>query len=402
MATGRPIAPVAAARGPSDDEATPPPLEIRFEGTGWAYARIWVTNALLVLLTLGLGYPWARLRTLRYFCSNTFIGNGKQQWHPLVFDASARRMLPGHMLVLALVATYLIGSDPLGPLTTALFVGMALLLPVLLRSSLRFRFGNLRWRGLTFAFDGSLGQAYVACWPLLAAMLGLPFAMHTFGSYADHETPVPIYSFWIVLTVAVMLSMLAVRYWRLPCYQLRHLRFGKLATRLELARHDFRRFRLRAVLTLVLYVTVCLMLTLDLTRGSRPDDDARVDAVVSVVSSCLLISVLAWRVSLAPWLVAQAQNLFITNTSDVSARLTLRSCLPPERFATLSAGCGLLTLATLGLFWPFAAVRLVRLRLEAISIETRVDVTELRASSADRGAGSGEFAASIFHLGGVV
>lgn len=233
MATGRPIAPVAAARGPSDDEATPPPLEIRFEGTGWAYARIWVTNALLVLLTLGLGYPsWARLRTLRYFCSNTLIGNATLQYHPLVFDASARRMLPGHLLVLVFLATYLIGSDPLGPLTTALFVGMAQLLPVLVRSSLRFRFGNLRWRGLAFTFDSSLGQACVACWPLLAAMLGLPFALRTFGSQADHETPVPIYGFWIVLTFAVMLSMRAVRYWRLPCYELRHLRFGNLATRL--------------------------------------------------------------------------------------------------------------------------------------------------------------------------
>lgn len=162
------------------------------------------------------------------------------------------------------------------------------------------------------------------------------------------------------------------------------------------------RLRLRAILTLVLYVIVCLMLTLDLTRGSRPDDDARVDAIVSVVSSCLLLSVLAWRVSLAPWLVAQAQNLFVTNISDESGRLILRSCLPPKRFAPLSAGYGLLTLAPLGLFWPFAAVRLVRLRLEAISIETCMDIAELRAASADRGARSGEFAASIFHLGGVV
>ncbi|MFT6387486.1 MAG: hypothetical protein ACJAUP_000857 [Cellvibrionaceae bacterium] len=40
---------------------------LRFEGKGFEYFKIWMVNILLTIVTLGLYYPWAKVRHLRYF-----------------------------------------------------------------------------------------------------------------------------------------------------------------------------------------------------------------------------------------------------------------------------------------------------------------------------------------------
>ena len=42
-------------------------LRLEFTGSGSEYFRIWIVNLLLTLVTLGLYYPWAKVRRLRYF-----------------------------------------------------------------------------------------------------------------------------------------------------------------------------------------------------------------------------------------------------------------------------------------------------------------------------------------------
>jgi uncharacterized membrane protein YjgN (DUF898 family) len=46
-------------------------LRIVFTGSGSEYFRIWIVNLLLMMLTLGLYYPWAKKRRLRHFHGNT-------------------------------------------------------------------------------------------------------------------------------------------------------------------------------------------------------------------------------------------------------------------------------------------------------------------------------------------
>ena len=76
-------------------------LPITFTGSGSEYFRIWIVNLLLTLVTLGLYYPWAKVRKLRYFYGNTLVGG-----HPLDFHGQPKRMLRGFLLVGVLVAIY--------------------------------------------------------------------------------------------------------------------------------------------------------------------------------------------------------------------------------------------------------------------------------------------------------
>ena len=54
---------------------------------------------------------------------------------------------------------------------------------------------------------------------------------------------------------------------------------------------------------------------------------------------------------------------------------------------------------TLGLYWPFAAVALARMRLEAVSLTTRVDPGSLiDASRAHEGEAAGDAAGDLLGL----
>lgn len=67
------------------DQAHHVPIE--FTGSGSEYFRIWIVNLLLTLVTLGIYYPWAKVRRLRYFYGNTLVA-GHALW---TFTASPRR-----------------------------------------------------------------------------------------------------------------------------------------------------------------------------------------------------------------------------------------------------------------------------------------------------------------------
>src|SRR5450830_737831 len=76
-------------------------LRIKFTGSGSEYFRIWIVNVLLMLVTLGLYFPWAKVRRLRYFSGNTLIDG-----EPLGFHGDPKKMFKGFALVGVLFALY--------------------------------------------------------------------------------------------------------------------------------------------------------------------------------------------------------------------------------------------------------------------------------------------------------
>ncbi|OYZ81700.1 MAG: hypothetical protein B7Y03_12095 [Polaromonas sp. 24-62-144] len=77
---GAPAAParpalVAVARvRPADPASAAPGIDrhrVSFTGSGGDYFRLWLSNLLLTLVTLGIYTPWARRRRIQYFFRNT-------------------------------------------------------------------------------------------------------------------------------------------------------------------------------------------------------------------------------------------------------------------------------------------------------------------------------------------
>ncbi|MFM2111485.1 MAG: hypothetical protein RLZZ271_145, partial [Pseudomonadota bacterium] len=96
---------------------------LRFTASGSEYLRIWVVNLLLIIITLGIYYPWAKARRIRYFCNNTEL-----QGHSFDFHGEPIKMLKGSVLALIFFLALTKGSEmsPLAGAVAALaFVALA-------------------------------------------------------------------------------------------------------------------------------------------------------------------------------------------------------------------------------------------------------------------------------------
>ena len=67
---------------------------VTFTGSGGDYFKLWLSNLLLTIVTLGIYTPWARRRRVQYFFRNTEVGPD-----PLDFTASSRSMVTSFILV---------------------------------------------------------------------------------------------------------------------------------------------------------------------------------------------------------------------------------------------------------------------------------------------------------------
>ena len=90
-------------------------LPVNFTGTAREYFGIWIVNILLTIVTLGLYFPWAKVRTMRYFYGNTQLDDS-----PFDYLASPKAILKGWLIALAIFIAYTVITK-LVPITGPLF-----------------------------------------------------------------------------------------------------------------------------------------------------------------------------------------------------------------------------------------------------------------------------------------
>ncbi len=74
---------------------------LQFNGSGAEYFKIWIVNILLVLVTLGLYYPWAKVRNKRCFYANTSLEGSYFEYH-----ATGKQLFMGYLIAMALLIAY--------------------------------------------------------------------------------------------------------------------------------------------------------------------------------------------------------------------------------------------------------------------------------------------------------
>jgi len=369
-------------------------LSIRFTGSGSEYFRIWIVNLLLLLLTLGIYYPWAKVRRLRYFHGNTLV-DGK----PLDFHGKPIKMLKGYLLVGVLFALYSAAGNFSAVAGLLAFVIVMALWPALLKSSMQFRLANTSWRGMRFRFQGTLPAVYRAVLPMfipglviLAALVGV----------ADPDKPPS----WYVLTAGAVLlvSVLVMPWllWNLKQFQHNNYALASLTTKFKATPGSFYRLFLKTLGVMVLAVVLASLLAGALAAGLvviGATGGVRGGKIAGLLGALLgaLAGVLAVLIVVRPYLTARLQNLVWTRTGNASLRFL--SELRFRRLLGLTLKNWLLVILTLGLYWPFAAVALARMRLEAVTVKTRVSpdtlVNQMRGHEGDA---AGDAAGDLFGL----
>jgi len=143
------------------DSTTDFPLQ--FNGKSGEFFKIWIVNIVLSILTLGIYSAWAKVRTRRYFYSNTLLMNS-----PFDYLAEPIKILKGRIIAFAILIIYSISPSISPVLQGGLLVLFVPLLPFIIVKALNFNAYNTAYHNIRFNFKGRYLQA-------LWVFIGLPF-----------------------------------------------------------------------------------------------------------------------------------------------------------------------------------------------------------------------------------
>ncbi len=338
---------------------------LEFRGSGGEYFRIWIVNLALTIATLGIYSAWAKVRTMRYFRGNTFLAG-----HPFDYHASAFRILIGRIIAVSVLLGYGVTArlQPLAAIPWAIF--FLFITPWLLVSSLRFNARNTSYRSVRFNFVGTLGGAarvYIL-WPFLSLLFTLFITWplvhrardyyfvnnHTFGGKRFHTR----FSGWRIFEI----YLLAIGLYLLMA---------------------------GAIVALIVAAAVPNKL---FTAGSTPTPSE----IVVVVGAYLVFFFMLTTVQV--FVHAMTMNLALNNAT-LDNRHELRSRLGALRLSWIVVTNAILTLITLGLFYPWASVRLARYETSRFSVLAASDLDEFTSEAIATQGAIGEEIATFFDLG---
>lgn len=129
--------------------------KLRYKGNGADYFGILIVNFLLSIITLGLYYPWAKERQLKYLYNTTFLND-----HAFVFSGTGSEMFKGYIkaigfFILIYIVTFLLIYFQYPILSTlALYLGIILIVPFAIHGSYRYRMSRTSWRGIRLGYRG--------------------------------------------------------------------------------------------------------------------------------------------------------------------------------------------------------------------------------------------------------
>ncbi len=312
-----------------------------FGGEGWEYFRIWIVNLLLTIMTLGIYSAWAKVRRLQYFYRNTKLAGASFEYH-----GTPIAILKGRLIAFALFVFYTVAGK-LNPLLGILIAFLiAAVMPWLIVRSLRFKLYNSSYRGLRFGFAGSDGAAY-------AVFLLLP-----------------------ILTVLTLFLLAPFTHFKIKQYQHNNSRFGDTFFRFDATAGNFYGIYLRAFGWLLLAGILFSV------------------AVAGMPLLGLLLPLI--YLYAAAYFAVRLPNLVWSSTGlgehDLYSRMQISGYLK----ILLTNLLGIVF--TLGLFIPFAQVRMARYKLSCMGLLAQGDLGAFVAGQVQADSATGEETAEMFDV----
>jgi len=133
------------------------PIRMRFDGTTGDYFRIWIVNIALTVLTLGIYSAWAKVRTLRYFYTHTWVEDNNFDYH-----AKPTAILFGRAIAVAALLIYFALGQYFPTASIVFMLVIFALIPVLTVRARIFQMRNTSFNGLRFDFNRNYRDAFVA------------------------------------------------------------------------------------------------------------------------------------------------------------------------------------------------------------------------------------------------
>lgn len=323
-----------------------------FSGRGGEYFKIWIVNIVLTLLTLGIYSAWAKVRTKRWFYGNTWLDG-----HAFTYLATPMQILKGRILVIVFVVAYGVASRTMPMLALGMMLLLFIATPWLMVSALRFTARMSAYRGIRFNFVGTVKEAAVVYFvlPLL-----IPF------------------------TLGFILPYVAYRQLR---FIANHMQFGDTAATHQGSLKPF----------WMLYLTIFGMLLLPVLLGIFAFSQLQTNPTLGM--PLMFAAVLLFygaMLSIGAYASARIGNLYFNHTTfgEVGFACSLRARSLMWIYFSNVVSMAL----TLGLFFPWARVRLARYRAQQLSLQSNQALDSFTGQGAASTGAAGAELADAFDM----
>ncbi|RYC46933.1 YjgN family protein [Pectobacterium zantedeschiae] len=377
---------------------------VQFHGKSGEYFAIWLVNALLTVITLGIYSAWATVRRRRYFYGNTEINGDRFDYH-----AQPIQILKGRLLVIAGIILFYILMAMSPTLGTILALAFAALIPVIVIRSWRYDAIMSSYRGIRFNYHCQTGRAY---WVLLFCPILLLLAFYialVVVVMIGMQSNSPILIGFIALAIAIpgfaavngIMKMMQLDFY------VNNMFFGKTAFKAELTKAAFIKFALVSLLIFVPFLIASLSfmssffftLFQTIMMGGGNEDLILMMLLSNAFNFIMMIIVALLGVLVSSSYLVVAQRNYLFSQTSLNGDVKLHSSMQTLSYMGLLITNSLITIFSLGWAAPVAEIRHARYLANATAVEGDLALLHVRAHQDAANSALAEEAVQALDLG---
>lgn len=356
---------------------------LKFEGTGSEYFKIWIVNVLLVIITLGIYHPWAKVRNNRYFYGNITLEGRNFDYH-----ATGKQLFLGYVIGMVLFIIYTV-IQQISPIGSLVVLGLLFIaIPWLIWRSLKFSMKMTSFSNVRFSFDGKLKQSYVNffIYPflLILTLYVLPgiFAGIAIGAKSHFSENVDVLKGVQIVSIIILVLSLFLSFYiyalmkkKNTSYLLNGSKYGQgiFETNLETKKFMSIGFKV-LVLSLILFsIMGAIIYSIDGFTAFKSMQASLKEGhsikkflpfIIPMYISMIFVSMFIMAYSLT------LQRSYVYANTTLDNKITFESTLRAMPLIWTMISNLFLVMLTLGLAFPWAKVRMINLMVENTLVDT--------------------------------
>lgn len=347
--------------------------QIQFKGEGIEYFKIWIVNVLLCIVTIGIYYPWAKVRTRRYFYANTEYADRYFDYH-----AKGKQLFLGYLIgVLILFVLNVVGAI-LPALAFILPIVLFAFIPWIIWRSLKFNMRMTSFSNVRFSFKGNLKPVYIIY--MLIPVLGYAVvALLVFGSLIPMSSldansisgfALILFAVGIIAAIAIGIFVTGLFTKKAAEYQISQTKFGQGDFIININTEKFIKIQLKKMLIIIGSLLLLLILSglifastmsggLDLNNVSSDIEGANANPLFVVGFVIIYFGFIATFLFATAYSFSRQRRYLFENTT-LDKVITFKSTVSAKSYFFILVTNMLLVLFTIGLALPWAKVRVAR------------------------------------------
>lgn len=318
-----------------------------FSGQGAEYFRIWIVNIVLTIMTLGIYSAWAKVRNKQYFYANTQLDGASFN-----YQAVPLQILKGRLIAFTFFVVYIVTTS-LFPATGVIFgLLFIVLFPWLVVKSLTFNAFYSEYRNVRFGFDGQYSEAF------------------------------KVYILWPILGLVTLSLLMPYAIYKQQCFLVRNMRYGDTAFEFEPQASAYYKIALAMVgIVLMTSFGVFLLVTL-LNREAA-----------GILT--MLLTVMMY-LTLFVFFTVKTTNLRFNHATLSSHAFSANYTTASYMWLVLSNTVAIVL--TIGLFIPWAKVRVASYKAEHTKMLVDGDLNQFSSAVSQRVGPLGEGVSDVFDM----